>query len=288
MHRLDHELTSLCRRFRDGSFGSQARRLVILMRCSRELRDTGFHDMGANNLRRQHVDALLERWVERGLGIGTIKNNLSVLRWWARAVGKPNLIPPRNHSLGIPRRAVTPIRSKAKVIEAKHLERLPGPMMRTSLRLQQEFGLRCEESLKFRPSFADQGDHIRLKGSWTKGGKPRVVPILEQTQVATLTEAHRVAAGGSLIPQDLKYGTYLRRFGRACEHAGMRNMHGLRHGYAQKRYRDLAGFEVPLLGGPQRARFTERQAMLDWLARITVSRELGHERLEVTNIYLGI
>lgn len=258
------------------------------MQCSRELRDAGFHELGANNLRRQHVDALVEGWVERGLGIGTIKNNLSVLRWWARAVGKPNLIPPRNHSLGIPCRAVTPIRSKAKVIEARHLERLPSPRMRISLRLQQEFGLRCEESLKFRPSFANQGDHIRLKGSWTKGGKPRVVPILEQTQVAILAESHKFAEDGSMIPQDLKYGTYLRRFRRACERAGVRNMHGLRHGYAQRRYRNLAGFEVPLLGGPQRAKFTERQAMLDWLARMTVSRELGHERLEVTNTYLGI
>ena len=47
-----------------------------------------------------------------------------------------------------------------------------------SLELQQAFGLRREEAMKFQPSFADQGDHIRLKGSWTKGGKAwvRVLP----------------------------------------------------------------------------------------------------------------
>ena len=288
MHRLDYELTSLCRRFRDGSFGTQAERLKSLKVFARELRDAGFKDMGARSIRREHVDALVKLWIQRGLGVGSIKNYLCALRWWARAVGKPKLIPPSNHSLGIPNRAVTPIHSKSKTIETQHLDRLPTPMMRISLRLQQEFGLRREESLKFRPNYADQGDYIRLKGSWTKGGKPRVIPILKPTQIATLAEAHEIAEDGSLIPRELKFGTYVSTFSKACARAGMNNMHGLRHGYAQRRYCDLAGFEVPLLGGPKRAKFTERQAMLDWLARITVSRELGHERIKVTNTYLGI
>lgn len=40
-----------------------------------------------------------------------------------------------------------------------------------SLQLQQAFGLRREESIKFQPRYADRGDHIALKGSWTKGGR---------------------------------------------------------------------------------------------------------------------
>jgi hypothetical protein len=46
-----------------------------------------------------------------------------------------------------------------------------------SLRLQAAFGLRREESIKFRPDYADRSDHIILKGSWTKGGRERAIPI---------------------------------------------------------------------------------------------------------------
>ena len=43
-----------------------------------------------------------------------------------------------------------------------------------SLELQQAFGLRREEAIKFIPSFADRGDHLVLKASWTKAaGKPK-------------------------------------------------------------------------------------------------------------------
>ena len=54
------------------------------------------------------------------------------------------------------------------------------------------------------PGFADQGDHIRLKAAWTKGGKTRVVPILRQDQRTVLDRAHRLAGNGSLIPSQKK------------------------------------------------------------------------------------
>jgi len=41
-----------------------------------------------------------------------------------------------------------------------------------SLCLQAAFGLRKEESIKFIVRYADQGDHIRLKASGAKVGKP--------------------------------------------------------------------------------------------------------------------
>jgi integrase len=46
-----------------------------------------------------------------------------------------------------------------------------------SLRLQRAFGLRREEAIKLQPRWADRGDHLQLKASWTKGGRERTVPI---------------------------------------------------------------------------------------------------------------
>jgi len=58
------------------------------------------------------------------------------------------------------------------------LAQITDPYVRISLMLQQEFGLRREEAIKFQPAYADKRDHIQLKGSWTKGGRERTIPIL--------------------------------------------------------------------------------------------------------------
>ncbi len=51
-----------------------------------------------------------------------------------------------------------------------------------SVQLQRHFGLRREEAMKIQPSAADQGDCLYLKTSWTKGGRPRTIPITTTIQ----------------------------------------------------------------------------------------------------------
>jgi hypothetical protein len=69
--------------------------------------------------------------------------------------------------------------------------------------------------------------------------------------------------------------------------AGLSNMHGLRHRYAQTRYEALTGWEVPKAGGPRAAQLDSARRQSDRLARQEISRELGHERIAVTAVYLG-
>lgn len=38
------------------------------------------------------------------------------------------------------------------------------------------WGTGREETIKFQPSYTDRGDHITLKGSWTKGGRRVINP----------------------------------------------------------------------------------------------------------------
>lgn len=54
--------------------------------------------------------------------------------------------------------------------------------VRMSLELQRAFGLQREEAMKCQPNYADRGDHLMLKASWTKGGKPRTIPIRTDQQ----------------------------------------------------------------------------------------------------------
>ena len=55
-------------------------------------------------------------------------------------------------------------------------EKIRDTHVRMSLALQEAFGLRREEAIKFSP-YADKGDHLELKASCTKGGKARSIPI---------------------------------------------------------------------------------------------------------------
>jgi hypothetical protein len=64
-------------------------------------------------------------------------------------------------------------------------------------------------------------------------------------------------------------------------------MHGLRHAYAQERYRELTGWPAPAAGGPTVKALTAEQRTIDRQARLTISQELGHEREQITSIYLG-
>jgi integrase len=159
--------------------------------------------------------------------------------------------------------------------------------VRMSLELQQAFGLRREEAIKIIPAYADQGDHLTLKSSWTKGGKARTIPIRREEQREVLDRAHRLAGKGSLIPSSRNYVQQLRIYEGHTLRAGLSKMHGLRHAYAQRRYEELTGWKSPAAGGPPSKSLTREQRDQDHHARLTVSRELGHERKEVVSVYLG-
>jgi hypothetical protein len=123
--------------------------------------------------------------------------------------------------------------------------------------------------------------------SKAKGGCDRTVPITTLEQRTVLDEAHRLTGLGSLIPANKTYIQQRHIYDGQCKAAGLSNMHGLRHGYAQTRYLVLTGWKAPAAGGPSTQQLTPVQHSQDQVARQTISRELGHERLQVTTVYLG-
>ncbi len=157
-----------------------------------------------------------------------------------------------------------------------------------SLELQQAFGLRREEAIKFQPSFADRTDHIVLKPSWTKGGKERVIPIRLGAQRNVLDRAWKLAGFGSLIPSNRSYVQQLRIYERDTVRAGLSRMHGLHHAYAQRRYEEITGWACPAAGGPVKTSLSPEQRAADRDARLVISRELGHEREQITAVYLAV
>ena len=288
MDDLTYDLKQLCRRNRDGSAMTQAQRMHSLAAIARQLKEMGFRNMRATSLGGRHVDALLERWDSEDLSVGTIKNRLSHFRWWAGKVGKAGIIPADNAQLGIPQRQYAGGGdNRAKDLARGNLDCVTDAHVHMSLRLQQAFGLRREESIKFRPTYADRGDHIALKGSWCKGGRERTVPITTAEQRAVLNEARALAGSGSLIPAHKSYIQQRHVYDGQCKAAGLSAMHGLRHAYAQARYETLTGWKPPAAGGPAVRDLTPDQRAVDVEARQQISRELGHERIQITSVYLG-
>jgi hypothetical protein len=252
---------------------------------ARDLRALGFKLPAANSLKPRHVEALVQHWHSACLTSGTMKNRMSWLRWWAAKVRKANVIPRENQEAGIEdRRAFNGNRSHTT--PAAKLSPLPH-RMQLALRLQMAFGLRLEESLKIRVNQADQGNRLVMQASWCKGGRAREIPITHPRQRALLEEVRAQCGDGSLIPDGQKYIDFRRQVEHATWGAGIRNLHGHRHFYAQWRYKTLTGRPCPAAGGNTYERLSPAHRAQDFRARMQISRELGHGRLPVTDTYLG-
>jgi site-specific recombinase XerD len=287
MRDLNYQLKRLGARNKDGSLTTQAQRAYMLSLIADQLHEIGYRNLQARNLRGKHVQALVAHWQQQGLAAGTMKNRMAALRWWAEKVGREHVLSHDNTVYGIPPRQYVATTSKAQQLGETALSAIREPYVRMSLELQQAFGLRRQESLKFQPTYADQGDHLRLKGTWTKGGKARLVPVRTEAQHEVLGRAHCLAGRGSLIPSHRTYIQHLKVYEYHTSRAGLHKLHGLRHAYAQQRYAELTGWLAPAAGGPTRRQLSPEQKVIDREVRLTISRELGHEREQITTVYLG-
>ena len=290
---LEQEFIELCNKFRDGSHATQANRRAMLKLFTKQLARNGFNisKMSASEIRGKHVNMLIKSWRKDGATTGTIKNRLAVLRWWAKKVGNSGAVK-TNNELNIEKRVYVTNKNKSISLNDLDLSKTDVNIAQ-SLRLQDAFGLRREESMKFQPEFALDGQtienakYIRLKDSWTKGGRPRTIPISNEKQRVELRNAYAVSVknGGSMIPKEKSYKSHKSNFESVTHGLGIGQTHGLRHGYAQTRYRELMGFDCPALGGSRL--LSADEVVKDKEIRMLVSEELGHSRINITSVYLG-
>lgn len=287
MDNLSMDLTRMCSRNRDGSMGTQKNRKLGLNALGRELGGMGYKLQDARSLKPKHVDALIELWRNADLDAATMRNRLTWLRWWAEKIDKPNIIARENKEYGVAYRSEATL-NRAQTLDANQLEHISSPHVRAAILLQVHFGLRREEAMKFRPKLAIKADSIELKASWCKGGRARTIPLTTETQQHVLQQVVMLAGDkGSLIPQEKSYVQHLKTYEYQTLKVGMRNTHGFRHKYAQTRYQVLTGKLCPLAGGKRWREMTQIEREMDRTARLQISKELGHTRLQITDIYLG-
>lgn len=290
---LEYQFDQLCNKFREGSHASQANRRAMLKLFTEQLAKNGYDvkTMSPKDLKGRHVNKLLEQWRKDGVSTGTIKNRMVAVRWWAEKVGNSGAVKD-NATYKIENRVYVTNENKSISLKDLDLSKTDANIAQ-SLRLQDAFGLRREESMKFQPEYALDGQkienakYIRLKDSWTKGGRPRTIPITNEKQRQELQKAYAQAVknGGSMIPKEKSYKSHKATFEAVTHVLGVGQTHGLRHGYAQARYRELMGFDCPAVAGSRVLSAEEK--VKDKEIRMLISEELGHSRINITSVYLG-
>ena len=287
MRQLNYDLKRLQDDAKEGAFGTRTGRSFNLARMANTLHDLGYRRLRATGLKGKHVEALVREWKRQGLSTGTIRNRMSHLRWWAKRIGKPNVVRADNASYGIGERKRVTNEDRSGDLPEDKLALVRDEHVRMALRLQEAFGLRREEAIKFSPSYADRGSKIVLKASWTKGGRSREIPVLKESQRRLLDEARAFAGGGAMIPGHRNYKQQLEVYERQTKDAGLKRMHRLRHTYAARRYEEITGWKAPAAGGPAMRSLKGARKRIDRDARATISREMGHSRISIVQIYCG-
>ena len=291
MNKLEYGFNHILERNRDGSYATQSNRRRMLSMFADQLKKSGYktNEMRPSDIKGRHINALIRQWKIDGISAGTMKNRMSNIRWLAEKIGKADMIK-SNATYGIEDRQYITNKDKSLRTDNLDLDKLSS-YVRQSIELQKHFGLRREEAMKFSPEYALGGYDpysapvLRIKPSWAKGGRAREIPITSDAQRNALMAALTLAGDGSLIPANRSYKEHLGHFERETSAIGLGQTHGLRHLYAQNRYRELVGIDCPAVGGI--IDLTDAQKALDLSARQTISNELGHNRLSVTGIYLG-
>lgn len=201
---------------------------------------------------------------------------------------------------GIDRRVYIPTESKA-MAEATHqtAQRVVGERIACLLELQRAFGLRFKESCLLNAKLAlmeaKKYGRITLKAG-TKGGKCRTVPC-RPCGITALEQAMSLQDGRSMIPKHKGYGEFRTECYEQSRLAGI-SFHPERHAYAQERYTEITGAPSPIHAGwPRKERIlrlarhlkiSEDEAKgIDHDARLQISIELGHNRVGISNAYLG-
>jgi hypothetical protein len=201
---------------------------------------------------------------------------------------------------GIPRRNYLPEHSRAMpAFQHDTLVARVDERLGVLLTLQRTLGLRFRESVLLDARRAlrqavREGQVTAISG--TKGGRRREIPVSGEALKA-LERAADVQYGRSLVPDNMTYVDFRSECYVLAQKHGF-NFHAERHHYAQQRYQALTGVPAPVTTGVPRRDWLEFMAeflqadvsaakAIDREARLTLSKELGHNRLEVVSVYIG-
>ena len=281
---LEAQLNKLARHNRQGSYRTKERYYMAMKRFCHFLAEA-YRLQKLSNFSGKHLVAYVLWMQEKELSASTVKTDLAAIRFFHDKISNPKYKLPSNAELGVElewRR----FGDTDRTWSVAEFNRLLGKALDRedyilAFYLARYAGLRIHECFRIDTAIARQAIRegaITIKG---KGGKIRTVPINQQI-ISALEKCLRSTPPGSklLVPDSIptdkainqlqQFILFYREDVQDPDSARPLTFHGLRHTYAAEKYSQL---------------IDEGVSELD--AHLTVSRLLGHERADVTNIYLA-
>ena len=295
------------------SFKTMLDRQRLYASFFRKLRHhTPYHNLDPRQLANRHIEAMVERWVSRGLATATIHNYLSFLRSYGGWIGKAGMVREPQYYVG----TESPHAHRSQVatfdhswiaknidIDAKIAEVSAfDPWVGLQLELCARFGVRPKEARHFRPhgavipraaaiardadAFAEHDTFLHISHG-TKGGRPRDVPITSDLQRDLLARVTEAVASGLYVGRpgytstqnSTRFYYVIRKFGISKDQLGV-VAHGLRHQNVNDAFQGDTGCASPVRGATARPPDDDQ-------ARRRAARLLGHNRPRVVSCYIG-
>jgi len=281
---LVDQLDKLARHNRQGSFRTKDRYYQAMKRFCAYLADE-YHLQKLTNISGKHLTSYVLWMQENGKAASTIKTDLAAIRFFHDKMSNPKYRLPGNDELAVELerrcfggtdRTWSNVEFSKMLGRAMAIDRWDYIL---ALYLARYAGLRIHECFRIDTATAEQAlreNTITIKG---KGGKIRTVPINHQITIA-MRETLKLTKRGHklLVPDDmhtdrainqLQFFIYSNREDFQEDANRPLTFHGLRHTYAAEKYMELIQNGTNALD-----------------AHFEVSHLLGHERADVTNIYL--
>ena len=282
---LIDQLDKLARHNRQGSFRTKDRYYEAMKRFCRYLAHE-YRLQKLANVSGKHLVSYVEQMQIAGKAASTIKTDLAAIRFFHDLMDAKYHLP-GNDELGITLerrrfgqadRTWTPPEFSRLLIIALGEDRYDYIL---AFYLARYAGLRIHECFRIDTAIAEDAlrkNAITIKG---KGGKIRTVPINDAIAVALREQLSRTKRGHKLlVPDDVPTDDaiyHIQKFlldhRKELQDEGddrPLTYHGLRHTYAAEKYQKLVD-----------------DGMTELAAHFAVSQLLGHERPDVTDIYLA-
>ena len=291
---LSNQISKISKHNRQGSYKTRERYEQGVDRFCKFLADS-FGIQKFSNLSDKHIEKYVEDMKVRDLSASTIKTELAAIRFYHDKVDRPRNQLADNSHYNLERRTFGGVNRAWSTEEYKTFKELSYARSQDRIAeiatLARNEGLRLHETLRIDRATVERAlsiGHLHIKG---KGGKERDVPLSQESRAMLKERIQEVERGDKLY---VRQGEETHLVIKQVQNFLNRNreyfqdesrsqapsegdeviaenitFHGLRHSYAQERYQQAID-----------------SGMSDYKARLFVSQLLGHERDDVTRIYV--
>jgi len=282
---LQRQIIDIAKHVRQGSFQTRDRYQAAAERFCKHLAKE-FKTQKFANIQDKHLDSYILELQEKGRDPGYIKTELSAIRFYHDKCHNTKFELSGNEAFELEKRQIGGIdrtwsdKSLEKFI--KLCEARGRYRDKASVILAKEVGIRIHETLWIDRNTAEKAikeNQIHIKG---KNGKWRFIPMTGKAKRVLFEQMQKVSRGEKLfisssekthlVAKQMQNFINKNRDKFMCEKEGHSNItfHGIRHRYAREKYEQFIN-----------------DRLSDYKARKKVSELLGHERDEVTRIYLA-